>query len=197
MNLPFGEKIRTAIVSILETIIFYILVVIPTEYLLTEYFSVFPFLSPDVKTFIFIAALTIIFVINFFSMPPKRFNWFFFSVVFILAVLSGFGYKKYLNFYGELQAYPKIYDTSHNWGVQATLINIEGKNFGPTWNPGRVFVDNLEFRVMYWSPFLIVAEQPVPPKFFKGQLCVRDAENRKSNDWRFEIKDPDLLQAVK
>jgi hypothetical protein len=197
MNLPFGEKIRTAVVSILEAIVFYILIVIPTEYLLTEHFSIFPFLSPDVKTFIFIAALTIIFVINFFSMLPRRFSWLFFGVVCILTVLSGFGYKKYLNYYGELQTYPKIYDVSHNWGVQATLISIEGKNFGPTWEPGRVFVDNLEFRVMYWSPFLIVVEQPVPPKFFKGKLYVQDAENRRSNGWRFEIKDPDLLQAVK
>jgi len=196
MNLPFWEKIKTAVVSILEAIIFYILVVIPTEYLLTEYFSVFPFLSSDVKTFIFIAALTIIFVINFFSIPPRRFNWLFFIIIFVLTSLSTFGYKKYLNYYGELQTYPKIYNVSHDWGIQASLINIEGKNFGPTWQSGRVFVDNLEFRVMYWSPFLIVAEQPVPPKFLKGKLYIQDFDNKKSNGWRFEIKDPGLLQII-
>lgn len=194
MNLPFWEKIKTAVISILEAVIFYILVVIPAEYFLTERFLVFPFLPPDVKTFIFIAILTIIFVINFFSIPPKRFSWLFFIIVFILTGLSAFGYKKYLNYYGELQTYPKIYSVSHEWGIQASLINIEGKNFGPTWQPGRVFVNEIEFRVIFWSPYLVVAEQPIPSGFFKGKLYVQDFDNKRSNGWEFEIKDPGSLE---
>jgi len=194
MNLSFWEKLKTTFVSILETIFLYILIVIPAEYFLTEYFSVFPFLSGDIKTAIFIVILTIVFVINYFSVPPKKFSWLFFIIVFILTGSSFFGHKKYLKYYNELQSYPKIYNVSDEWGVQASLISIEGKNFGPTWQPGLVFVDKIEFRVMYWSPFLIVAEQPVPPKFFKGKLYVQDANNKRSNGWSFEIKDPDLLK---
>jgi len=193
MNL-LKEKIKIAVVSLLEAITFYILVVVPIEYFLTERFLVFPFLSSDVKTFVFIAILVIIFVINFFSIPPKRFSWFFFSIVFILTGLSAFGYKKYLNYYDELQAYPKIYNISHEWGIQASLINIEGKNFGPTWQTGWVFVNEVELRVIYWSPCLIVAEQPVPSEFFKGELYVLGFDNKKSNGREFEIKDPALLK---
>ncbi len=193
MSLP-KEKIKTAIVSILETIIFYILIITPAEYFLTERFLVFPFLSSDIKTFIFIAILVIIFVINYFSEPPKKFSRLFIIIVFVLAGFSGFGYKKYLNYYGELQTYPKIYSISQEWGIQAVLVNIEGKNFGPTWQPGWVFVDEVEFRIVYWSPYLIVAEQPVSPKFFKGKLYLKDANNKISNGRDFEIRDPDSLK---
>lgn len=197
MNLPFWEKIKTAVVSILEAVIFYILVVVPTEYFLTEHFLVFPFLSSDIKTFIFFAILIIIFVINYFAEPPRKFSWLFIIIVFVLAGFSGFGYKKYLNYYGELQTYPKVYEISQNWGIQAVLVNIEGKNFGPTWQPGRVFVDNIEFKIKFWSPFLVVAEQPVPSKFLKGKLYLQNFENKRSNPVDFEIKDPEFLQAAK
>jgi len=194
MNLPLKEKIKTIAISILEAIFLYILIIVPAEYFLTERFSVFPFLSPDVKTFIFFVVLVIIFTVNYFSQPPKKYSWLFILTVFILTGLSVFGYKKYLIYYAELQNYPKIYSVSEDWGIQASLIIIEGKNFGPTWQPGRIFVDNFELRIKYWSPCLVVAEQPVPPKFFKGNLYLQDSKNRRSNGRDFEIKDPDSLK---
>ena len=196
MNL-LKERIKTTVISLLEAVVSYILVVVPTEYFLTERFLILPNLSPNIKTFIFFAILVIIFIINYFSELPKRYNWFFIISVFILTCLSVFGYRKYLNYYAELQTFPKIYHISHEWGIQASLINIEGKNFGPTWQSGRVFVNEIEFMVTYWSPYLIIAEQPVPPRFFKGKLYVQDFENKRSNGRDFEIKNPDSLLNIK
>lgn len=193
MNL-LKERIKTTVISLLEAVVSYILVVVPTEYFLTERFLILPNLSPNIKTFIFFAILVIIFIINYFSELPKRYNWFFIISVFLLTCLSVFGYRKYLNYYAELQTFPKIYHISQKWGIQAIIVNIEGKNFGSTWRPGEVFVDDVEFNIKYWSPFLVVAEQPVPPKFFKGKLYLKDNNNRVSNSRDFEIRDPDSLK---
>jgi len=76
-------------------------------------------------------------------------------------------------------------------------IEIDGKNFGPAWKKGRVFVDDFEFRVEAedWSDEKIIAEQPVPPRshYFKGKMYVIKENGEKSNELPFNIRDPKEL----
>ena len=194
------KQIKTLVVSILETIVLYILIVVPLEYLLTEYFLIIPYLSNNIKTSIFLVLLTVIFLIRYLRGFSKEYHPLFILLIFLLTGLSVFGYREYRRFYEQLQTYPKIYKISRNWGIQGVLVNIEGKNFGPTWQPGKVYVDDIEFIVKYWSPSLIVVEQPVPPRFFKGNLYVKlfgdDFESKVSNMIDFEIKNPDFLDEL-
>jgi len=202
MNLSVKEKIKLAIICLLEAISAYILIIVPLEYFLTEYFSIFRYITTDIKTYIFLAILLVILSINYSFRIKAQFNKIFMAFVLILAVGSGFGYRKYLNYYGELQEFPKIYKISKNYGFQGTIINIEGKNFGPAWQPGKVYVKEpilrpdqkvLEFTIKSWSSDLVVVEQPVPENFFKGQLYLQKFNTKESNPKDFEIRSINLL----
>jgi len=189
-------------ICLLETISAYILIIVSLEYFLTEYFLVFRYITADIKTYIFLAILLVIFSMNYIFRTKAQFNRILIAFILILTVGLGFGYKKYLNYYGELQQFPKIYKISKNYGFQGTIINIEGKNFGPTWQPGKVYVKDLflrpdrqafEFMVKFWSPDLVIVEQPVPERFFKGQLYLQKFNDKESNPKDFEITNPNLL----
>jgi hypothetical protein len=203
MALSAKEKIKLAIICLLEAISVYILIIVPIEYFLTEYFLVFKYISGDIKTYIFLAILLIILWLNYIFRNKFQFNKIFMTAVLILTVGLGFGYKRYLSYYGWLQTYPKIFNLSHDWGIQRSFISIEGKNFGPTWQPGKVYIkdnllrsdnQNMEFIIKFWSPDLVIIEQPVPERFFKGQLYLQKFNGRESNPKDFEIKDPSFLK---
>jgi len=72
-------------------------------------------------------------------------------------------------------------------------VEIEGKNFGPVWQPGEVKVDDLQFEIKSWSEERIETVQPVPNRFWKGNLYVINNYGQKSNSFEYEIYDPAKL----
>jgi len=111
----------------------------------------------------------------------------------ILFIASLFFNRVYADFYNSLQTQPKIFAVSSDWGIQAMPITISGKNFGPAWARGEVYVDDVPMIIENWSEEEIVAKLPVPPRHFRGRLFVIGANGEKSNSYPFEIRNPDFL----
>ena len=119
-----------AIVVVIETLIAGLAVVVGAEYLLTEVFYAMRYLKTPVKTEIFLITLVIVFALNYFWPKFKKLGKEIIPLLIVVFIGMLFGYKKYQNFYNELQREPKIYSISSDWSIQAKRIVIEGKNFG-------------------------------------------------------------------
>jgi hypothetical protein len=112
---------------------------------------------------------------------------------FLLLILSLIGNELYIRYYDNLQKHPKLYSISKNWGVQGSVIEIDGNNFGATWEQGSVMVDDMKFEIKYWSDDKIEAIQPVPDHFWKGNLYVINHHQNSSNTLEYEVFDPNKL----
>ncbi|MCD6225795.1 IPT/TIG domain-containing protein [bacterium] len=190
----FFKDLSSAVLVSVITIISYILLIIPLEYFLTEYFLLIPEISSRVKTFIF---LVVFLVVNFLTIRFQRKNRklnakeiFLIGVILIMSLLV---FKRYQSFYQTLQEYPRIYQVSPSWGIQGSLITIKGKNFGPPWKPGRVLVNQVELNIKRWQPKEVIVELPVTSPNPDGKLYLINDKNKKSNLVDFQIKDPDDL----
>lgn len=175
----------------LETLIGYFILGGVLEYLLTEYFWVVNHISDSQKTIFLFFLFFLFFSANFFS---KNFHSFIRRAlipIICLFLISLFGFKGYRQYYGRLQQIPRIKSLSQNWSIQATKIEIRGKNFGSEHQPGRVFVNDFEFKIVVWGPEIIIAEQLMPAKkFFKGKFYLIRANGIKSEEIDFTIRDP-------
>lgn len=189
----FISKYCLQIIVSLETIILFLLVIIPAEYLLTEKYLVYKSIDSKTKTALFLGIFLAIFAINYFSRKVFRAGRFFLRSLFLICLAGIIGNKFYSNYYGSLQQYPRIYSISSDWSIQGMSVAIEGKNFGATHESGRVVVGNLEFETKSWTEEEIVAVQPVPDHFFEGEIIVVKFDNKESQGVPFEIKDPAVL----
>ena len=201
----FKKFLLRALLVIAQTIIFYLLLIIPAEYLLTEKFLVLKHISSSQKTFLLLAVFLAVFLVNYFSRRVKKIGAKFWPVFFAALIVGLFVNRAYTDFYQRLQEEPKIYrilsswavvgePKEINWSMVGMEIIIDGKNFGPAWQPGKVFVDGLEFQIKEWGEEKIIAIQPHTPRFLKGGLYVQKYEGRKSNRLPFTIRDPGELQ---
>jgi hypothetical protein len=200
----FKKFLLSALLVVAQTIIFYLLLIIPAEYLLTEKFLVLKHISSSQKTFLLLAVFLAVFLVNYFSRRVKKIGAKFWPVFFAALIVGLFVNRAYTDFYQRLQEEPKIYrilsswavvgePKEINWSMVGMEIIIDGKNFGPAWQPGKVFVDGLEFQIKEWGEEKIIAIQPHPPRFFKGGLYVQKYNGRESNRLPFEIRDPGEL----
>jgi hypothetical protein len=201
----FKKFLLRALLVIAQTIIFYLLLIIPAEYLLTEKFLVLKHISSSQKTFLLLAVFLAVFLVNYFSRRVKKIGAKFWPVFFAALIVGLFVNRAYTDFYQRLQEEPKIYrilsswavvgePKEINWSMVGMEIIIDGKNFGPAWQSGKVFVDGLEFQIKEWGEEKIIAIQPHPPRFFSGSLYVQKYDGRESNRLPFTIRDPGELQ---
>jgi hypothetical protein len=188
------RNILFPLVVFLEAFILYLLTIIPAEYLLTEKFLIFPTISAQAKTGLFAAIFFVTFIFNYFNRAVLEKSLKILPVLIILFIIGLFAHRAYSNFYSSLQSRPKIFTISSDWGIQAMPITISGKNFGPAWARGEVYVDDVPMIIQDWSEEEIVAKLPVPPRHFRGRLFVIGANGEKSNSYPFEIKNPDFLK---
>jgi len=188
------KEIFLPIVVFLETFITYFLIIIPTEYFLTEKFLIIPTISNQIKTTLFISIFLIVFLLNYFGASFFEKSKKLLPLLVILFVASLFLNRSYSDYYSSLQDQPKIYKISSDWGIQAMSITITGKNFGSIWEKGEVRVDEVVMEVESWQDDQIVAHLPVPPRHFQGRLFVIGANGEKSNSYPFEIRNPDFLK---
>jgi hypothetical protein len=175
----------------LETVILYLIIVIPLEYFLTEKYFILTAVDGRIKAYVFLTALGISLLLNFFLRKIVNFSWkavFFVFTIFVASLIFG---KQYSNYYSKLQQHPRIFSVNSNWSIQEMPIIINGKNFGPTWEPGKVLVDGMNFsQIEYWSENKIVVTAPVPSTFAKTYLKIVTAEGKESNQVNFEVRDP-------
>ena len=201
----FKKFLLLALLVIAQTIIFYFLLIIPAEYLLTEKFLVLKHISSSQKTFLLLAVFLIVFLANYFSSKIQKIGAKFWPVFLVALIVCLFVNRAYTGFYQRLQEEPKIYrilsswatvgqPKEINWSMVGMEIIIDGKNFGPVWQPGEVFVDDFEFQVKEWGEEKIIVIQPHPPRFFNGSLYVQKYDGRESNRLPFTIRNPGELQ---
>jgi len=187
------DKHSFQIVVYVETIILFLLIVIPLEYLLTERFLICKNIDDKLRTNLFFAIFSLIFFLNFFW---KRFfiiGKFFLRILSILFIIVLLCNNLYSTYYKYLQKYPKIFSVTPNWAIQGMTISIDGRNFGPEWQNGKVLVDDIKLEIKSWSDSKIVTVFPVPTKFGVKNLKVVRADNYESNKVNFEIRDPNNL----
>ncbi len=177
----------------MQTIIVYVAVMMPLEYLLTEPLLIIPEISEFYKKIFLFSLFSSIFILNFFI---DRISGFFSSSIFALITIFFISlavFKIYNIHYKQLQQIPHIFDISQDWSIQGTLVKIEGKNFGYEYQPGQVMVNNTEMIIRQWSDQEIIFQQPVLDEFFDGNLMVKSFNGNLSKPIEFQIKDPDDL----
>lgn len=187
------RNISFPLVVFLETFILYFLAIIPTEYLLTEKFLIFPTISVQAKAGLFVVFFFVVFIFNYLNSAVLEKSLKILPVLVILFIAGLLANRAYTNFYFSLQVQPKIFAVSSRWGIQAMPIVISGKNFGPVWARGEVYVDDVPMIIEDWSEEEIVAKLPVPPRHFRGRLFIIGANGEESNSYPFEIRNPDFL----
>lgn len=171
----------------LQTIIFYILVIVPAEYYLTESSRTLKYLGSGTKTLIFIPIFLLVFIFNYFVIKNSK-SWLLISIVFFLSL---FGFYKYRQYYSYLQQFPRIYSLSSDWSIQAKKIVIDGKNFGSINDESYVRAGGIDFMIDQWTNEKIVASQPMSTEYGETYLYVYRADNQKrSNKILFELRDP-------
>lgn len=190
----FIGKYLLSIVVCLETIVLFLIIIIPTEYLLTEKYLICTYVDSRTKTIIFLAILIILYLLNYFWKSFADIGKHLFLPLCLFTLAAIIGNRYYLQYYSYLQQFPRIYSISSNWAIQGMPITITGKNFGPTWNPGTVKIGNLDFvQIEYWSDEKIIVTTPVPNKFSDTYLFVVNFAGQESNKVDFEIRNPDKL----
>jgi len=177
----------------LESLIVYLLIIIPAEYLLTEKWLILTRITTDQKTYLLLAVFLLIFLLNYFFQKVNRLGRRGWQIVVVIFIFLLWGNKNYLKYYHRLQELPRIYNISSDWSIVGMQITIEGKNFGPVWQKGKVTVDDFEMQIVDWSEEKIIVEQPHPPEYFLGQMVVKNWRGNKSNGVAFTILDPGEL----
>jgi hypothetical protein len=108
----------------------------------------------------------------------------------IILLIAIFFHSNFTNYYQYRQRFPRIKKLSKNWTIQGDQVIIYGKNFGQSYQPGIVAVGDMLFNIKHWSSHKIIAEQPVPDKFFTGELKVVNHYQNTDTVKNFTIKDP-------
>ena len=193
--LHFSKSTAKLLIPAVLSLSFYCLVYLPLEFLITEYWLLVPKVSPAYGLF-FLFFLVI--VLNFFSWDRLLVSKHSRLLLLVFVTICGSVYFQYRREKLSREYLPKIYRISPAWGIQATLIEIEGINFYPAWREGTVILDDQELVVKFWSDKLITAEQQVLARFGLGELSVKREDGVLSNSVPFEIKNPaDLVNLQK
>ncbi len=212
------KHIFFAITVGLETFIFYTLFIIPFEYFLTEKYPIMHFISSDLKSIIFLVFFIIFFSLNYSFKKIRLKSEKIIIPLSLLFIITIFGFKKYTSFYSDLRKGPRIYEVNvvnnhRRWGIQGDKIEIYGTNFGDI-KKGSVYIHDKEttlspieqkkeikndfkLEVQVWQNDKIIAEQPVPPKFFRGQLYVVNYQGDESNKLDYQVRNPTPVLTAK
>jgi len=178
---------------ICQTVVFYLFIIIPLEYFLTEKYSFLKFIHPQQKTTLFLIIFTIVFLANYCQPQIRKIGQRLGLVLMVFLIIALLADQAYTEFYQRLQENPKIYSLSSDWSIVGMEIEIDGKNFGPAWQAGKVTVDDFQMQVKDWAEEKIIILQPHLPRFFTGELCVEKYNGRVSNCFPFTIRNPGEL----
>jgi hypothetical protein len=160
------------------------------EYLLTEQFFIINRLNSRQASLWLIALMALVIaavLLKKIQFQPKITACLTIYALLILTVAATGLYQKY---YSSLQKIPKIKNVSKNWSIQGDKIKIIGKNFGPAWQPGEVWVDDLEFLIYSWTDNKVIAEQPLNQDYKVDTLRLINHYGNQAVVEPFELKDP-------
>jgi len=170
----------------------FVLVYTPLEFQVTEIWMLTPHISPLIGTLFLLFLVVLLSLINWQKIMSRKRA--FYLVFFTIIILSLFVYRKSHQQKLIQERLPKIFSISPpEWGIQASEVEIKGKNFFPAHRKGQVFVGDQELIIEKWSDDYILAKLQVPKKFGDVGLYLIREDGAKSNNVDFEIKNPDEL----
>ncbi len=181
--------LRSAVTAV-QSLFFFLLIIISAEYLLTERFLVLKRIPIRERTLLLLGVFFLIAVMNFRKRKPGKIVVGIWATLLLIMVVANSSYSRY---YQHLQMIPKIFSMSDDWSIQGKSIKIDGINFGQSHQKGAVRVNDLEFIIKKWSDEEIVIQQPVPERFFSGSLIIEKSDGNVSDPIEFEIRDPATL----
>ena len=170
---------------------FLILIYTPLEFRITEVWMLIPQLGRYIPTIFLILFVLIFSLFDWGKILSKSKMYIF--LPFLIFSLSCFNYLNYRHAKLALEYLPRIYKTNFWWGIQGSLIKIDGVNFSPPWEKGKVFLGDEELRVKTWEEKSIIIEQPVMSRFGKFDLYIVREDGLISNKVPFWVKDPKEL----
>lgn len=162
---------------------------LPLEIKLTEDWLILAEISVLTKGFFLLFLIFILSLVNWKMIFKKRLV---ISALFFLILLATpfyifLGFKtKEISKRGPLLISVKPKKVLHG-----QKVILRGKRFGPPYKEGKVFVNNQELIIKYWSEKKIVAEQVVPKTFGPTEIYLVTGEKRESNHLPYEIRNPD------
>lgn len=191
MKIKFLNNIRQYIFSALLGLSLYFVLFLPIEYYLTEIQLSVSKVPSVINTVILFSFLLIANLFNLKNLINGRRR----TVLAILFFSISFAYYGYYHQIKLSREYlPKIIKVSPTRFIQGEFIEIDGTNFGPTYNKGKVIINESEFIAKDWNDNKIIIESPVPDKFGTYYLYVKTKEGKISNQIPIEILNPDYLR---
>lgn len=184
-----GIKNQFLIISLIITV--YNVLIIPIEYYLTNIALVVYTIQPHINILIIILMIFLANMFNSAKLNLRR-NRYIVAILllgFINIIFFKFSHKKNLFSLDD----PLIYEYFPRKGYQAEIIKIKGKNYFPTWQKGKVLINNKELNVISWTENLIIAEQPVLGEFGVFGLEVVRGDGKRSNKVYYKVENPSFL----
>ncbi len=186
------EGLKKNLCLVVAVLVAYVLIYLPIEFLGVEVF----YLRSEIPSLIGVVLLGILIIVL------GKIDWMKMAIskkeikVAILGfvVIAGLVLGIYSREKDRRSDWPKIYQVNPNWGVQAQIVKIQGKNFLLT--KGRIIVGDQEMTVKFWDNEMVIAEVSVPGgprRFGEFDLRVVTERDQTSNQKPFEIRDPDTL----
>lgn len=191
MKKQFLNNIRQYIFTALLGLCFYFVLFLPIEYYLTEIQFSISKVPPVINTVILFLFLLIANLFNIKNLVNEKRKTVLVALFFLISFVC-YGYYHQVKLSREYL--PKIIKVSPTRFIQGEFIEIDGTNFGPTYNKGKVIINETEFIAKDWNDNKIIIESPVPDKFGTYYLYVKTKEGKISNQIPIEILNPDYLR---
>lgn len=191
MEKKFLNNIWQYIFSALLGLSLYFLLFLSLEYYLTEIQISVSRVHPLIHTGVLFLFLLIANLFNLKKIINRKEK----TIIAILFFLTSFVYYGYyLQIKRSREYLPKIIHVHPVRFIQGEIIEINGSNFGPIFDKGKVFVNETEFITQDWSNNKIIIEAPVPDKFGHFYLYVKTNNGKVSNYIPVETYNPDDLK---
>lgn len=190
MEKNFLNNIWQYVFTALIGLSLYFILFLPLEYYLTEIqFSVSK-VPPIINTGILFLFLLITNLFNFKNILNGK------GKIIISTLLISFSFI-YYGYYHQIKLsreyLPKINKISPSRFIQGEIIEIDGTNFGPIYDKGKVIINEKEFIVKDWSDNKIILESSVPDKYGRFNLYIKTSKGKVSNSVPIEMYDPAYL----
>lgn len=169
----------------------YFVLYLPIEYYFTEIQLSFSKIPPLINTGVLCLFLSIANLFDFKNIIKSKGK----TILLILFIFISFiYYGYYLQTKVKHEYVPKIISVYPTRFIQGQLIEIDGLNFGPIYDKGKVIINETEFIAKEWDDKKIIIEAPVPDKFGTFYLYVKTKDGKVSNQIPIEILNPNYLR---
>lgn len=112
------------------------------------------------------------------------------TLIALLAVVSFFGNRFYLQKKSQFEMRPKIFQIDPKVGIRGQFVSIIGKNFFPEGKIGKVFLGKDETNILIWEDEKILFEQPFLNRFGQEKLYLVRSDGEESNKVNYYVKNP-------